>query len=102
MKHFLVLFLLASTGLSQTRSRRADYALVLEDAPVAKKIQSRLAIQSQAAQTHLKKIRGAQAAVLSELAKRKVRVTATADLLVNAVFVRATPEEAASLEGMAG
>ena len=42
-------------AFSQTRARPADYALVLKDAPVAQKFRSRAAIQSAAAQSHLRR-----------------------------------------------
>jgi uncharacterized protein (TIGR03437 family) len=94
--------LLASAAFGQTRSRLAEYALVLEDQPVARKIQSRAALQGAAAQAHLERIRNAQSAVLAELARRQVKVTRATQILLNAVFVSATPEEAAQLVGMAG
>jgi uncharacterized protein (TIGR03437 family) len=102
MKPFAVTLLLTIAAFGQTRSRRADYALVLEDPPVAQKVQSRAALQSQAAQAHRQVIRTAQSAVLSELTRRKVPVTATADLLVNCVFVRATSAQAAALAAIPG
>ena len=102
MKPIAVTLLLTIAAISQTRSRRADYALVLADPPVAQKVQSRAALQSQAAQAHRQIIHTAQSAVLSELARRKVPVTATADLLVNCVFVRATSGQAADLAAIPG
>src|SRR6266568_1491814 len=98
MRRISVLLLLVTAAFAQTRSRLAEYALVLEDPPVAQKAQSRVALQSAAALAHLQKVRGAQRSVLAELAARKVRVTATSQILVNAIFVRVTPEQAPSLE----
>src|SRR5215813_9381876 len=102
MKLIAVSLLLTIAAFSQARTRRADYALVLEDPPVAQQVQSRASLQSQAAQAHRKVIRTAQSGVLSELARRKVPVTATADLLVNCVFVRATQLEAGGLAAIPG
>src|ERR1035437_4779972 len=98
MKRVSVLFLLVTAAFAQTRSRLAEYALVLEDPPVAQKIQPRVALQSTEAQAHLQKIRGVQSRVLAELAARKVRVSATSQVLVNAIFVRLAPWDAAALK----
>jgi uncharacterized protein (TIGR03437 family) len=94
--------LLASAVFGQTRSRLADYAVVLADPPVARKVQSRAALHDAAAQAHLQRIRSAQSSVLAELARRQVKVTGTAQTLLNAVFVTTTREEAAQLVGMPG
>src|SRR5450631_2955319 len=102
MKRVSVLLLLVTAAFAQTRSRLAEYALVLEDPPVAQKAQSRAALQSAEAQAHLKKVRSAQSLVLAELATRKVRVTATSQILVNAIFVRVAPENAAALKSIPG
>src|ERR1039457_155534 len=102
MKRVSVLLLLVTAAFAQPRSRLAEYALVLEDPPVAQKVQSRVALQSAEAQAHLQKVRGAQRLVLAELAKRKVRVAATSQILVNAIFVRIAPEQAAALKNIPG
>ena len=102
MKRVSVLLLLVTAAFAQTRSRLAEYALVLEDPPVAQKAQSRVALQSSAAQAHLQKIRGAQSRVLSELARRKVRVNSTSQILVNAIFVRVAPDGAPALKNIPG
>jgi minor extracellular serine protease Vpr len=102
MKRIFVLILLVTAAFAQTHNRLAEYALVLEDPPVAQKAQSRVALQSAAAQAHLQKIRGAQSRVLAELATRKVRVTSTSQTLVNAIFVRIAPEQAAALHNIPG
>jgi uncharacterized protein (TIGR03437 family) len=102
MKRVSVLLLLVTASFAQTRSRLAEFALVLEDPPVAQKAQSRVALQSSEARAHLQKIRAAQSGVLSELAKRKVRVSSTSQILVNAVFVRVAPRDAATLKNIPG
>ena len=102
MKRVSVLLLLVAAAFAQTRSRLAEYALVLEDPPVAQKAQSRATLRSAEAQAHLRKIRGAQSLVLAELAARKVRVSATSQVLVNAIFVRIAPEQAAALKNIPG
>jgi uncharacterized protein (TIGR03437 family) len=94
--------LLASAAFGQTHGRLVDYALVLEDPPVARMVESRAALHGAAAQAHLQRIRAAQSGVLAELARRHVKVISTAQTLLNAVFVTATREEAAHLVGMKG
>src|SRR4051812_1732778 len=98
----LAFFLLALTAFGQTRGRFLDYALVLSDEPVARKTHSRLALQSTEARQHLEKIRGAQSGVLAELKRRRVQVTGTGQILVNAVFVSATRETADQLKSIPG
>src|SRR5450759_2897777 len=102
MKRVSVLILLVTAAYAQTRSRLAEYALVLEDPPVAQKAQSRVALQSSEAQAHLQKVRGAQTRVLAELATRKVRVAYESQILVNAIFVRVAPGETAALKNIPG
>ncbi len=102
MKRISVVLLLVTAAFSQTHGRLADYALVLEDPPVAQKVQSRAALTGSEAQAHMAKVRGAQRSVIAELGRRKVRVTSSSQLLVNAVFVRVAPEEAAALQAIPG
>src|ERR1039457_6301543 len=102
MKRISVLLLLVTAAFGQTRRPLAEYALVLEDPPIHQKAQSRVALQSSAAQAHLQKIRGAQSRVLAELARRKVPVNSTSQILVNAIFVRVAPDGAAALKNIPG
>ena len=102
MKRISVFLFLVTAIFAQTPGLVAEYALVLEDPPVAQKAQSRIALQSAEAQAHMKKVRHAQSLVLAELAARKVRVAATSQILVNAVFVHVTPKDAAALKNIPG
>src|SRR5207249_2715148 len=102
MMRIVMFILFAGAAFGQTRARLAEYALVLEDPPVAERVRNRAALHSEESQSHLRKIRAAQSGVLSELARRKVRVVSTAGTLVNAVFVYAAAEQAAELEGIPG
>ena len=52
MKRISVLVLLVTAAFPQTRSRLAEYALVLEDPPVAQKAQSRAGLESAGARAH--------------------------------------------------
>jgi subtilisin family serine protease len=102
MKRISVLLLLVTAAFAQTPSRLAEYALILEDPPVAQKAQSRVALQGAEGQAHLQKIREAQNHVLAELAVRKVRVSSTSQMLVNAIFVRIAPVQAGTLRNIPG
>lgn len=102
MRTATLALVLVSTVFAQSRSRLVDYALLLEDPPVAQKAQSRLALRSAVAQQHLQHIRDAQAGVLAELKRRKVQVTGANQVLVNAVFVNATRETADQLRSIPG
>ena len=95
----LILFTLMAAG--KTRPRVEEYALVLEDVPVARKILSR-AFASAGARAHLARIHGAQAGVLAELRRRNVPVTGATQVLVNAVLIAATRETAADLRAIPG
>ena len=93
---------LIAASVSQARTREHDYALVLQDPPVAEKIASRAMLRSAAAATHLARIQGAQKSLAAELARREIRVTGSVQVLLNAVFVRTTRQKAAQLLGVAG
>lgn len=80
----------------------ADYALVLADPPVAQTSQSRSALRSAAAKTRVESLRTAQGTVLAELARRKVAVQGSSQILLNAIFVSATRETAAQLLAIPG
>src|ERR1043165_7205631 len=97
----VVLLLFITMAAGETRPRFQEYALVLEDVPVARKIQSR-AFESAGAKAQLAQIRTAQAGVLAELKRRQVPVTGTTQVLVNAVLVSATRERAAELRDIPG
>ena len=102
MNRALLALLLAFAAFAQTRSRLAEYAVVLPDEPVARKAQPRTALSTPAAQAQLQTIRQAQSAVKAELQRRKFRITGANQLLVNAVFVMATPADVAGLSAIPG
>jgi uncharacterized protein (TIGR03437 family) len=102
MRIAYVTLFVAFTLSAQTRSRLGDYALVLEDPPVAQKAQSRLALQSAEARLQVQKIATVQKIVLAELARRKVGVVGTSQILVNAIFVSTTRDMALQLRTIPG
>jgi len=96
------LFLLVFAAFGQTIGRPADYALLLAGAPVAQTSHSRLALQSAEAKARVQSLRNAQSSVLAELGRRKVKVTGSAQILLNAIFVSATRDTAAQLLDIPG
>jgi minor extracellular serine protease Vpr len=84
------------------RTRLEEYALVLQDPPVARQIASRGALHTDAAASRLRLIQTAQQNLRQELARRKIRVSGSAQTLVNAVFVRAPRERVAELRSLPG
>ncbi len=101
MQRALICLLVAGAAYAQTE-RRLDFALILEDAPVAEHVRSRQELRGAEARAHGERIRTAQRTVESELRRRKVTVTGEAQTLVNAVFVNATVETARALRGIPG
>ena len=99
---FVILTMLGSAAYGQTRSRLADYALILEDPPVAREIQSRADLFSAKAQPHLQRIQVAQRSVLDDLARRNVAVAGTSQILLNAIFVTTDHATAVQLRSIPG
>jgi hypothetical protein len=89
---FVLTLVLVFAAFGQTRSRLAEYALVLEDEPVARKVRSRAALRSSEGEAHAVRIREAQDGLIGELKRRGVAVTGATQTLVNAVLVGATRE----------
>ncbi|MGA2736096.1 MAG: S8 family serine peptidase [Bryobacteraceae bacterium] len=80
--------LLCVPAFAQTRLE--EYALILQDPPLARQITARGRIES------------AQRQLRSELARRKIRIAGSVESLLNAVFVRVPRERAADLRALSG
>jgi len=91
-KVLAVLILLASPAFSQ------DYAVLLNDPPVAQKAAPR----SSAGRKLQEAIRQSQSSVIAELKRRKIQVTGSNQVLVNAVYVVADRATAAQLRSIPG
>lgn len=100
--HLLLLLVLLVFFQAFARTRPEEYALILEGTPLAPQISSRKALHSAEAVTRLKPILSAQQALRQELTRRKIPVTGSAQILVNAVFVRVPRERVAELQSMPG
>lgn len=75
------------------------YAVFLQDAPVAKRFTT---LDSREARAYRQKIQAAQTALRKELSKRHIRITASVDTLLNAVFVTASPDSLAEIAALPG
>jgi len=89
--------LLASLPLGAETRR---YALILEDPPVVAKIASRSQLRSPAALDAEARIASAQESLRQQLAERKIPVTGSVKILLNAVFVVASDPQ--RLQGLPG
>ncbi len=101
---FLLLWLaLAAPLFAAPAPRGVDrYALILDDAPVATHIRSRAELAGPEARAAAARIAVAQRGLRDELARRSIRVTGSVQTLLNAVFVIATPQQAAALAKLPG
>ena len=86
----------------RAQPRLAEYALILSDPPMAKHVSSRGGLTTQAAVLNRAQIRDAQTRLTDELARHGIRVTGSAQLLANAVFVRASAAQVAELGSLPG
>jgi len=102
MSRFLLVIALAGLSYGQPLPQRGEYAVILQDPPVAQTTRTRAELATPAAQARLQAVRQAQAPVMAELKRRKVPVTYASQVLVNALFVNTTRESAAQLRGLPG
>lgn len=96
VQKLLTLLFAASAAYSADR-----YVVVLDAPPLAKQINLKLASRAAAADTRARIVE-MQAAVRSAVAGTGARVTSANQTLVNAVFVEASPEQAAKLRQTPG
>lgn len=89
---FLLILPSIAPGRALAVSRVEEYALILEDPPLARQISWRQAPRIQAAQQRLR----------AELARRMIPASGAAHTLLNAVFVRVPVDRAADLRGLPG
>jgi minor extracellular serine protease Vpr len=89
-------------GALGAQPRLNEYALILQDAPVARQVASGKELRTRAALDHGSRIAAAQRRVTDELARRNIRVTGSAQTLVNAVFVSAASGRVKELGALPG
>ena len=102
MKAYFTAALLLVCGGLDGQVRLNEYALILRDPPVARRISAAEGLYTQSAADHVGRITAAQKRVTEELAQRQIRVTGSSQLLVNAVFVRATEKQVQEVRSIPG
>lgn len=92
-KSWAVLTLLfAATGIFAA-PRSQQYALILDDEPLSRRVVSRADLQSSSADRHRSHLLAGQADLRRELRRRHIPVTGATHVLLDAVYVAATPEQ---------
>ena len=89
-----------SAAFGQTYSNQ--YALILKDQPVAAKFAGREAMNSSAAVAHRQLIQTQQETLRQAAVAKNFTVTGSVDVVFNAVFVVASPDRLAELQGLPG
>src|SRR5437899_10116862 len=87
---------------SGAQPRLNEYALILQDPPVARQVASDKELQTRAALDHGSRIAAAQRRVTGELRRRDIRVTGSAQTLLNAIFVSAASDRVKELSALPG
>jgi minor extracellular serine protease Vpr len=99
----ILVFLTAFPLLAQFAPNR--YTLLLQDPPVAARFATRAEMDSAAGRAYRTQIEARQQNVLNELANRRIPVTGSTSVLINAIFVTAPPsrvQEMLSIPGVTG
>jgi minor extracellular serine protease Vpr len=89
-------------GMGFARAPLQDYALILQDEPVALQIRSRAELQSGSARRFLQSLSAKQSRLEITLKRRGIAVTGSARILMNAVFVRIPSDRVQELRALPG
>ena len=98
------LLLLTLPALTVVRAAQIceRYALILNDPPAGEFSQSHKNAPQAVTESHRQRILAAQNSMRSELARRNFNVTGSVQTVLNAVFVRATPDRVDELRALPG
>src|SRR5690242_12608031 len=94
--------LLAVAFASFVHAASRHYAVILGDPPVAEQFTSPEGVRSAPALTYRRNLKTRQHRLATELERRKIIVVGSADTVVNALFVTATPARVRELERLPG
>src|SRR5579871_6212989 len=100
---YILVFLTAFPVWAQFAPNR--YILLLQDPPVAARFASREEMNSASGRAYRARIEARRQGVLNELANRRIPVTGSTSVLINAIFVAAPPSrisEMLSIPGVTG
>ena len=78
------------------------YTVLLEDPPVSSRFARREEMQNAAAVAYRQQVERRQAAIIQDLRSRNIQVTGSESLLINAVYVTATPDRVAEIASVPG
>ena len=84
------------------RAPLQDYALLLQDEPVVMQIRSRAELRSGSARRRLQFLSASQNRLQTVLERRRITVTGSVQILINAVFVRVTADRLHELRALPG
>ncbi len=98
--HAFIFTLFCSAAFSQVIPGR--YILILQDPPVATRFASRAEIAGETGQAYRRQIEAKQAELKKELASRKIGVTSSVSVLLNAVFVSTTSDRVDEMRALPG
>ena len=98
----LPVFTLLCGALSGHAQFSERYALILIDAPLVAKYSSRAALQSVEAASYRQRVEAQQSSLVHELENRHFTVAGANSVLLNAVFVQASPEQLSELQALRG
>ena len=94
--------ILSTPAIAQVLPGR--YILILQDPPVSSRFSSKAELESSAAATYRHQIEARQSSIRQELAARKIAVTSSTSVLLNALFVSAPAsrvDEMRAIQGVA-
>ncbi|HXE63303.1 MAG TPA: hypothetical protein VN519_07170, partial [Bryobacteraceae bacterium] len=78
------------------------YAVILADPPIAKRFPGRIETTRAAAEPYRQHLLEVQRNMKAQIAARHIRITGAVQHVMNAIFVAATPEQAAELRTLPG
>ena len=98
----LLSFALASVLPAATPLPSHEWMLLLSDTPVVERFPGRIEQTRAASDTYRQHLRDVQSALRTQLEAQSIKVTGSVQHLLNAVFVSATPDQAAALRNLPG
>ncbi len=101
MKNSLVLLLL-SAGFAVSQSRQDRYVVVLEEPPLAVQLKSVNELRSAAGAQRRTALAARQQPVRAALEQRGIAISHSTQMLLNAIFIHATAEQAADARKLPG
>ena len=102
VRYSLLVIMLVALPVVRAAQIYERYALILNDPPAGEFSQSHQNAPQAVTESHSQRILAAQNSLRSELARRNFNVTGSVQTVLNAVFVRATPDRIDELRALPG